>query len=114
MKRLVGFMAVALLLVTGCATNSSVKSMVDPLAERITALENKSASTDAKLADLGKKSDAQTAEIQGLRKDLADSTTSSQAAQKAAADAQAAATRAESAADKATKAFELRQVKGKK
>jgi peptidoglycan hydrolase CwlO-like protein len=113
MKRLVGFVAVALL-VSGCATNSSVKSMIDPLAERITALENKQAATDAKFADLGKKSDAQTAEIQGLRKDLADSTAASQAAQKAAADAQAAATRAESAADKATKAFELKQVKGKK
>jgi hypothetical protein len=64
---------------------------------------------NSKLADLGKKSDTQSADIQALRKEIANYNA---AAQKAAADAETAATRAETAAAKAAKAFELRQVKG--
>jgi uncharacterized coiled-coil DUF342 family protein len=65
----------------------------------------------AKLAELSKKSDAQSAEVQALRKEIANYNA---AAQKSAADADAAAVRAEAAAAKAAKAFELRQMKGAK
>ena len=78
-------------LATGCATTSSVKEEMAPLANRVTALEQQDAAMNAKLADLLKKAD-----------------------QKSAADAEAAAVRAETAAAKAAKAFELRQMKGAK
>jgi predicted nucleic acid-binding Zn-ribbon protein len=102
MKRIVGLMAVALL-AAGCATNSSVKEQIDPLASRLTSVEQKQADLDAKLADLSKRQDAQGTEIAQAQA----------AAQKAAADAQDAANRAESAAEKSTKAFALGQKKGK-
>jgi hypothetical protein len=98
-------MAMALaLLAAGCATSSSVKKEVDPLAARITALEQKQAATDEKLAQMSAKEDAQAADIQALRKEVADSTAATQDA----------LTRAEAAAQKSTKAFELMQVKGAK
>jgi hypothetical protein len=58
--------------------------------------------------------DAQSADIQALRKETADSTAAARQAQQSVQEAQAAAQRAETAADKSTKAFELRQVKGKR
>ena len=106
MKRIMT-MAFAALLTAGCATTSSVKEEMKPLADRVTALEAKQAATDAKVADLAKKQDA---DVQALRKDISNYNA---AAQKAAADAEAAATRAETAAAKAAKAFELKQGKGK-
>jgi hypothetical protein len=103
MKRIA--MAVALaLLAAGCATSSSVKKEIDPLAARITALEQKQAVTDQKLAQMSAKDNAQTAEIQALRKEVADSTAATHDA----------VMRAEAAAQKSTKAFELMQVKGTK
>jgi uncharacterized coiled-coil DUF342 family protein len=110
MTRLMG-LAVLAALATGCATTSSVKEEMAPLSNRVTALEQQDAAMNAKLTDLGKKSDAQSADIQALRKEIANYNA---AAQKAAADAETAATRAETAAAKAAKAFELRQVKGAK
>jgi len=101
-------LALFAVLATGCATSSSVKAEIAPLADRVTTLEQKNAATEAKLADLSKKVDA---DAQALRKEIANSNA---AAQKAAADAEAAAVRAETAAAKAAKAFELRQMKGAK
>jgi uncharacterized protein (UPF0335 family) len=98
-------------LATGCATTSSVKEEMAPLANRVTALEQQDAAMNAKLADLLKKADAQSADVQALRKEIANYNA---AAQKSAADAEAAAVRAETAAAKAAKAFELRQMKGAK
>jgi hypothetical protein len=88
-----------------------VKEEMAPLTSRVTALEQQDAAMNAKLADLSKRSDAQAADIQALRKEISNSNA---AAQKAAADAEAAAVRAETAAAKAAKAFELRQMKGAK
>jgi uncharacterized coiled-coil DUF342 family protein len=103
--------AVLAVLATGCATTSSVKEELAPLASRVTALEQQDAAMNAKLADLGKKADAQSADVQALRKEIANYNA---AVQKSAADADAAAVRAETAAAKAAKAFELRQGKGVK
>lgn len=91
-------------LAAGCATNKSVKKEIDPLAERLTALEQKEAATDAKLGQLNVKMDAQATELQGLRQQVAESTAATRDA----------VTRAEAAAQKSTKAFELMQVKGTK
>jgi septal ring factor EnvC (AmiA/AmiB activator) len=110
MKRLLAVAALAAL-ATGCATTGSVKEEIAPLANRVTAVEQQDAAMNAKLADLGKKADAQAADIQALRKEIANYIA---AAQKSAADADAAAVRAETAAAKAAKAFELRQYKGAK
>jgi len=103
MKRIAMATALALL-GAGCATSSSVKKEIDPLAARITALEQKQAATDEKLAQMSAKQGAQTAEIQALRKEVADSTAATHDA----------VMRAEAAAQKSTKAFELMQVKGTK
>jgi len=110
MTRILG-LAVLAALATGCATTSSVKEEMAPLSKQVTALEQQDAAMSAKLADLSKKSDTQTADIQALRKEIANYNA---AAQKAAADAETAAARAETAAAKAAKAFELRQMKGAK
>jgi len=110
MTRILG-LAVLAALATGCATTSSVKEEMTPLTNRVTALEQQDAAMNTKLADLSKRSDGQTADVQALRKEIANYNA---AAQKAAADAEAAATRAEAAAAKAAKAFELRQMKGAK
>ena len=61
-------------LATGCATSASVKQELAPLNDKLTALEQKQAATDAKLADLNKKADAQAADIQALRKEIATET----------------------------------------
>lgn len=107
MMRLAGVVLFALL-VAGCATNSSVKQQIAPLADRVTALEAQQAAASSKL-------DAQAAELQVLRKGVADTSAASAArAQDAAQQAAAAAERAEAAAEKSTKAFELAQVKGAK
>lgn len=106
MKRIMTI-AFAALLTAGCATTSSVKEEMKPLADKVTALEQKQAATDAKLADLTK---THAADVAALRKDIGNYNA---AAQKAAADAEAAAVRAETAAAKAAKAFELKQGKGK-
>lgn len=98
-------------LATGCATTSSVKEEMAPLAARVTALEQQDAAMNAKLSDLLKKADTQSADVQALRKEIANFNAASQ---KSAADAEAAAVRAETAAAKAAKAFELRQMKGAK
>jgi len=103
--------AVLAVLATGCATTGSVKEELAPLASRVTGLEQQDAAMNAKLADLGKRADAQSADVQALRKEIANYNA---AAQKSAADADAAAVRAETAAAKAAKAFELRQGKGVK
>jgi uncharacterized protein (UPF0335 family) len=113
MTRLLGLAALALF-VAGCATDSSVKAEIKPLADRITNVERQNAAMEAKLAEVSKKADVQAADVQAVRKDLADTNAAAQKAQQAAADAQAAATRAETAAAKAAKAFELRQMKGSK
>jgi uncharacterized coiled-coil DUF342 family protein len=110
MNRLLVVAALAVL-ATGCATTSTVKEEMAPLANRVTALESQDAAMNAKLTDLGKKSDAQSADIQALRKEIANYNAASQ---KSAADAEAAAVRAETAAAKAAKAFELKQYKGVK
>jgi septal ring factor EnvC (AmiA/AmiB activator) len=99
------------LLAAGCATNKAVKKEIDPLAERLTAVERQQATADAKVGQMSAKIDAQTAEIQALRKDVADSTAASREAQQSLHDA---TMRAETAAQKSTKAFELMQVKGSK
>lgn len=111
MNRMLGF-AVLALLAAGCATNSAVKEKIDPLSERLTAVEQKNAALESKVSELNRRLDAQVGDMQTAQKNLADSTTASQKAQQAAADAQAAAARAETAADKAAKAFELKQRKG--
>ena len=113
MKKLFGVVALALL-ATGCATSSSVKSQIDPLADRLAAVEKQQASLDAKLNDVTKNEDAQNAELKAIRSDLQASNQSAQEAKQALADAKAAAERAEAAANKSTKAFELRQQKGKR
>ncbi|ACG74218.1 conserved hypothetical protein [Anaeromyxobacter sp. K] len=105
MMRMAGLLVLGLL-AAGCATNGSVKQQIDPLADRITAVEQQQAAMNAKL-------DAQTAELQALRKDVADSAATSARAQEAVKAAQDAAQRAELAAQKSAKAFELTQVKGK-
>lgn len=110
MTRILGLVVLAAL-ATGCATTSSVKEEMAPLSSKVTALEQQDAAMNAKLADLSKKSDAQTADIQALRKEIANYNAT---AQKATADAEAAAARAETAAAKASKAFELRLMKGAK
>ena len=95
-------------LLVGCATNSSVKKQLEPLEQRVTALEKQEASQNAKL-------DAQASELASLRKGMSDASAASAArAQEAAKEAAAAAERAEMAAQKSTKAFELSQVKGAK
>jgi phage-related minor tail protein len=99
------------LLAAGCATNKALKAEVDPLAERIGAVERQQAATEAKVGQLSSKIDAQTAELQALRKEVADSTVAARDAQQALHDA---TMRAETAAQKSTKAFELMQVKGTK
>ena len=103
MKRIIGVVAFGLL-VAGCATESSVKKQIDPLADRVTALEKAQASTNAKL-------DAQQAELAALKTKSSDA---SARADQSAKEAAAAADRADAAAQKATKAFELGQVKGAK
>lgn len=102
------------LLAAACATNSSVKERIDPLNDRLTSLEQRQTGMDAKLNDISSKTDAQSANVQALRDDLAKANAAAQQAQTAANEAQAAAARAEAAASKSTKAFELKQVKGKK
>jgi chromosome segregation ATPase len=104
-------LALFAVLAAGCATTSSVKEEMAPLSGRVTTLEQQDAALQAKLADLSRKSDAQSADVQALRKEIANYNA---AAQKSAADADAAAVRAETAAAKAAKAFELRQMKGAK
>lgn len=104
MTRLAGVLAFVFL-AAGCATDASVKKQIDPLADRISALEHQQAGINSKL-------DAQNAELQGLRKDVGDANAAAARAQEAANQASAAAARAETAADKASKAFELSQVKG--
>jgi hypothetical protein len=101
MTRIVGA-ALFGLLVAGCATDASVKKQIDPLADRVTALEKAQASTNAKL-------DAQASELAALKKNSSDA---SARAEQSAKEAAAAAERADAAAQKATKAFELQQVKG--
>ncbi len=103
MKRIIGVVAFGLL-VAGCATESSVKKQIDPLADRVTALEKAQASTNAKL-------DAQQAELAALKRNASDA---SARADQSAKEAAAAADRAEAAAQKSAKAFELSQVKGAK
>jgi hypothetical protein len=112
MNRILGVIVVALV-ASACATNSSVKQQTDPLNTRLTAVESQ-------LAEMNRKLDAQTVDLQAAQKTLADTNAAAQAAQQAAqaaqqaaADAQAASTRAETAADKAAKAFELGQRKGR-
>jgi chromosome segregation ATPase len=104
-------LALFAVLAAGCATTSSVKEEMAPLSGRVSTLEQQDAAMQAKLADLSRKSDAQSADVQALRKEIANYNA---AAQKSAADADAAAVRAETAAAKAAKAFELRQMKGAK
>jgi uncharacterized protein (UPF0335 family) len=113
MTRIMGIAVLALLSV-GCATSSSVKEQLNPLADRITALEKQNADMGAKLADLSKKADGAAIDVQAVKKDLADTRAAAQTAQTAAADAKTAADRAETAASKALAAFELKQVKGAK
>ena len=90
MKRIVGVVVFGLL-VAGCATEGSVKKQLDPLAEKITALEQ--------------------AQLAALKNTSSDA---SARADQSAKDAAAAADRADAAAQKAEKAFELSQVKGGK
>ena len=106
MRRYVGAVLFGLL-VAGCATEGSVKKKIDPLAERVTALEKAQAATNAKL-------DAQSTELAALKQSTADATAASARAEQAAKEAAAAADRADAAAQKSTKAFELSQVKGGK
>jgi hypothetical protein len=121
MIRIAGVVVLGLLVV-GCATSKSVKQQIDPLAERLAAVERQQAGVDGKrLAALEQqqssieaKLDAQTAELQALRKDLASSYAASAQMQDAVKEAQLAASRAENAAQKSAKAFELSQVKAGK
>jgi uncharacterized protein HemX len=77
-------LALFAVLAAGCATTSSVKEEMAPLSNRVTAVEQQDAAMQSKLADLSKKSDAQSAEVQALRKEIANYNA---AAQKSAADA---------------------------
>lgn len=106
MMRLAGVVVLGLLF-AGCATSKSVKQQIDPLADRLTAVEKQQAAINAKL-------DAQTAELQALRKDVAESTAASARAHEGVREAKEAAARAETAAEKSAKAFELTHVKGGK
>ncbi len=106
MTRILG-LAVLAMLAVGCATSGSVKEQTAPLADRLSSVE-------AKLADLNRKVDAQSNDVQTLKGQVADSSAAAQKAQQSAQDAENAANRAESAAAKSAKAFELRQMKGKK
>ena len=101
MKRLAGVVVLGLLF-AGCATSKSVKQQIDPLADRLTAVEKQQAALNAKL-------DAQSAELQALRKDVAESTARTH---EGVREAKEAAARAETAAEKSAKAFELTHVKG--
>lgn len=107
MNRILGIAIFALVSI-GCATNSSVKQQIDPLSERLAAVEARNSAMEAKLAELSRKADTQAGET--ARVALVEDT--AEKAQQAAADAEAAAARAETAADKAAKAFELGQRKG--
>lgn len=111
MTRTLG-LTVLVLLAVGCATTSSIKEEIGPLADRVAKLERQAAATDAKLSEVTNRADAQAADVQALRKDVADSSAAAQKAQQAAADARAAAAEAEAAAARSAKAFELRQMKG--
>jgi uncharacterized protein (DUF3084 family) len=110
MKRILGLVAVSMLM-AGCATNSGVREQMGPLEKRVAKLEQEHSSIGSKLDEISKKQDQTASDIQALQQT---SGGDSQKAQQAAADAQAAAQRAEEAAEKATKAFELRQTKGKR
>ncbi len=122
------------LLAAGCATTSSVKQQVDPLAERIAALEKQNAELRARLAEVTAKAQAlaetdakeqatQVAtddkvasvakDVEALRNELAATGAVAKDAQAAAAEARAATARAEIAASKAAKSFELQQKKGR-
>ena len=65
MTRIMG-LAVLALLAVGCATNSSVKEQISPLADRISALEKQGADTNAKVADLAKKVELHISRLQLL------------------------------------------------
>jgi hypothetical protein len=119
MMRIAGVVLLGLL-VAACATDKSVKQQVDPLAERLAAVEKqqadgkKLATLEQQQATLEAKLDTQAAELQALRKDLNSSYAASSQMQEAVKEAQLAAARAETAAQKSAKAFELSQVKGGK
>ncbi len=106
MRRLVGVVLFGML-AAGCATSSSVKKQIQPLEDRVTALEKAEADQNAKL-------DAQAQELAALRRSVQDGSAAAMRAEQAAKEAAAAAERAEGAAQKSTKAFELGQVKGGK
>jgi peptidoglycan hydrolase CwlO-like protein len=111
MRKMLG-LAVLALLAAGCATSGSVREQINPLSDRVAAVEKSNQDIQAQLAAMNKKLDSQSSDLDTSRKELADMKAAAQQAQQAASDAQAAATRAETAADKAAKAFELRQRKG--
>lgn len=124
---------------TGCATKGYVREQVDPLAQRLDKIETCVRSMNQRLGDMEKKPAATTADLDAVRRDLADTRNQLQQAgvgqqgagqpgagqQTPAARAEAAATRAEAAAgraeaaadkanksaEKSTRAFELGQRK---
>ena len=118
----------------GCSTKGYVREQVDPLARRIDKMEACVRSLNQRLGDIEKKPAATSADLDAVRRDLADTRNQLQQAgigqtgagqqspaaraEAAATKAEAAATRAETAADKAnrsadksTRAFELGQRK---
>jgi hypothetical protein len=113
MKRVLGLVAVSMLF-AGCATNSGVKEQLGPLEKRVAKIEQDHASINSKLDQIGKNQDATASDVQAMRKEMSDSGGTGAKAQDAAQRAEAAAQRAEDAAEKATKAFELRQGKGRR
>lgn len=131
MKRLT-LLALGLVILgsSGCSTKGYVREQVDPLNQRLDKLEACVRSMNQRLGDVEKRSGTTAADLDAVRKDMADTRGQLQQggaagqqdpatrADAAAAKAEAAATRAETAADKAdraaeksSKAFELGQRK---
>ncbi len=122
------YVALAALLATGCATSSSVKAQVDPLAQRVSALEKGQAELKAQLADLAAKAEQSqeqqaaaqakltelSSKVQALGDDLTATAHMARSAEQAASESRAATIRAELAANQAAKAFELTQKRGRK
>ncbi len=115
MKKFVGLAFVLMLLsTTGCATKEYVRSQVDPLAERLSKLEDK-------VSQLGGMTDADKAAIQqanGKAQQALDVANKAEAGVKKADDdaaqAAASATRAENAANTAEQAAREAQQQAKK
>ena len=94
----------ATVLMSGCATESSLKPQFDALGDRLTKVEGR-------LSELERKSDAQAAQMPTVKADAQRAEDAARRAEASATAAEDAAKRAEASAAKAAKAFELKQRK---